>query len=232
MKRNFRTYAGAVVLLAMAGASHSAFAVTLSVPFSDGFDGLSSQPSLNSVPPGWTVEPLGTSVDWIYGPSNSFGITCDGGSNGCVDLDGSTGQAGYMLTSGTFDLIGGQTYELSARISGNQRPTVVGGAAPDDVIFGFFGPGNLVLQSQTVTGIPSTDPFRLYSVLYTPSANVTASVFFDNLLGADFIGPILDNVNVTAVPLPAAAWLMLSGLAALGVVSRRRAGNGSQGLSA
>jgi PEP-CTERM motif len=51
---------------------------------------------------------------------------------------------------------------------------------------------------------------------------VDASIFFA-ALGGDNIGPILDNVSLTAVPLPAAAWLLLSGLAGLGFVGRRKA---------
>jgi len=40
--------------------------------------------------------------------------------------------------------------------------------------------------------------------------------------GGDNIGPLLDNVSLTAVPLPAAAWLLLSGLVGFAALGRRK----------
>jgi hypothetical protein len=187
-------------------------ASALTIPYFDGFNGISST-KLNKAPHGWKA--IDGTVDSIK--SGDYGITCFGGSGGCVDLDGSTDEAGYLVTKGTVKLVAGQTYELSAYLSGNQR-----GAAPDNVIFGFFNKNDLVLASTTVDAIASGSPFTLYSLFFTPSTNVTAKLFFDDVLGNDNQGPILDDVRLTAVPLPAAAWLMLSGLAALGAVARRR----------
>jgi len=169
--------------------------------------------AFNTPPTGWTQ--VDGTVDSIK--SGDFGITCFGGSGGCVDLDGSTSQAGYLLTSGAFNLVAGQTYRLSAEVSGNQR-----GAVADNLELGFFNSSDLVLASKTIKGIASGSPFTLYSVLFTPTANVTATIFFDDVLGNNNQGPILDNVRLAAVPLPAAAWLMLSGLVALGAIARRR----------
>lgn len=44
---------------------------------------------------GWTVS--NGSVDLVR--SGNFGITCRGGSGSCVDLDGSTGDAGRFATA-------------------------------------------------------------------------------------------------------------------------------------
>jgi hypothetical protein len=199
----------AAALLVLGCSAHEASALT--IPYSDDFNSITTS-QLNKAPTGWT-EVDGT-VDSIK--SGTYGITCFSGSGGCVGLGGSTEQAGY-LTSGTFNLVAGQTYRLSAEISGNHH-----GDDANNVIFGFFNTSDLVLASKTVKGIASSSPFTLYSMLFTPTTAVTAEVFFHDASGDDDQGPILDDVRVAAVPLPAAAWLLLSGLAALGAVARRR----------
>ena len=191
-------------------------ASALSVPYFDNFNSITSD-ALNTAPTGWNS--IDGSVDSIN-ESNPYGIHCLGHTGGCVDLDGTTSQSGYLLTSSTFNLIAGQTYVLSAQVSGNQR-----GAIPNNLIFGFLNTSDLVLKSKTISGIVSTSPFTLYTVIFKPTANVAAEIFFNDVLGTNDQGPILDNVRVTdltKVPLPAAAWLMLSGLAALGAFARRR----------
>jgi hypothetical protein len=205
-------------VLVTLGLSSQASALTL--PYFDNFNGITAS-QLNTAPTGWKA--IDGTVDSIL--SGTYGITCFGGSGGCVDLDGTTDKAGYLVTKGTFTLLAGQTYQLSAEISGNQR-----GAVANNVNFGFFNTHDLVLASKTISGITSSSPFTLYSMLFTPTATVTSKVFFDDVLGDDDQGPILDNVRVidTAVPLPAAAWLMLSGLAALGAVARRRISAGTR----
>lgn len=201
----------AALLLISGFCADNSFA-TLVVPYSDNFDTIAST-QLNIAPTGW--HSINGTVDSIL--SGGYSITCNGGSGGCVDLDGSTSQAGYLLTSDTFNLVGGQTYQLSAYISGNQR-----GGPPTDVNFGFFDSSNLVLASKTINAIGSSSPFTLYTVLFTPATSIVAKLFFNDVLGTNNIGPILDDVSVTAVPLPAAAWLLLSGLAGIGAMARRR----------
>jgi len=203
----------AVTLFALGFSAHEAFAVP--IPDSDGFNGITTT-MLNFAPSGW-VSDNGT-VDWVA-KGNPYGITCFNNSQGCVDLDGSTSHAGVLETAGTFTLLAGHTYELSAEVSGNQR-----GASADNLEFGFLKGTNLTgaLSDVTVSGIVSGSPFTLYTLFYTPLTNVNATAFFYDVNGTNDQGPILDNVKITAVPLPAAAWLMLSGLAALAAVARRR----------
>lgn len=207
-----RANVSAAALLVLGFSAHEASA--LSIPYFDDFNSITTS-QINTPPTGWTTV-FGT-VDSIR--SGDFGITCFGGSGGCVDLDGSTNQSGPFITSGTFNLVAGHTYQLSAEVSGNQR-----GAVANNLIFGFSDTFNVPLAAQTILGIASGSPFTLYSVLFTPTTAATAEVFFYDILGTNNVGPILDNVSVTdtAVPLPAAAWLMLSGLVALGAVARRR----------
>jgi hypothetical protein len=101
-----------------------------SLPFFDNFDaGVPSGNPTNQVPTNWTV--TDGSVDWI--PDNSFnGLRCYGNTGGCVDLDGSTGNAG-IISRGTFSLVAGQQYLLTAYVSGNQR-----NSAADSLTFGFL----------------------------------------------------------------------------------------------
>ena len=210
---------------AAAALSMSVGAWAATIPFADTFDsyaaggdGTSTLSDLNWTGGGTWAVASGT-VDLVA--NGDWGIGCYGGSGKCIDLDGSTNDSGVMATvaSSTFTLVAGQTYQLSARISGNQR-----GGNPDGVIFG-FRTGSTPLLTETIEDLASTSSFALYTLVFTPATTITtAQIFFSNMGGYDSIGPILDNVSLTAVPVPAAAWLMLSGLIGLGAVARRRVG--------
>jgi hypothetical protein len=224
------------VLVATAFSAPHAMAFNL--PFQDNFDGISSS-TLNAAPAGWSV--FNGSVDQIAAIQSSFWkINCVGNTGGCIDLDGSyprgTSQAGVMVTSDSVVLTAGQQYQLSAMISGNQRISWLG---PDTVQFGFVLPANAsagnpppALASTTTSPISWDSPFTLYTMLYTPSVTQAVSIYFLNLAGNDFVGPVIDNVSLVAVPLPASAWLLLSGLVVLAVMARRRSQFGDAGMTA
>lgn len=187
-----RSIAAAVLLL---GASATQGAVN----FSDDFD--ASVSGLNVVPTGWTV--VDGTVDVVGGGFCQAGL--------CVDLDGSTGDAGVL--SREFALTGGVLYTLSFDISGNKR----GGADDVTVMFG--------TASQSFIGLLSSTPYATSTLAFTPAVDGTYTVSFANA-GGDNIGALIDNVSisseVTAIPEPETYALMLVGLAAVGAMARRR----------
>jgi len=229
--RRIRGFAAVAALLA-AGIGIAGSADAATVLFSDNFDGAPSGSALNTAPANWTVR-AGT-VDWIN-DSNSYGdggtnLKCYGGA-GCVDTDGSSNDAGIMVSNDVFTLYAGTKYVLEAYVSGNQRGTDYPSGGPDQLQFGFLDGNDIVIPTALhVTGfIGAGAAYSLVSLAFTPTQDYTGTrIFFGALLPTgsplgDNVGLMLDNVSLTAVPLPAAAWLLLSGLVGLGAIGRRKA---------
>lgn len=190
MDRYLSLLTGAVALMAAAASPAGA-----AVVFLDDFN--AETPQLNAAFDNWTVS-SGT-ADVVA--SGTFSITCN---VNCVDLDGSTGNAGVFTSNQTF---GPGNFVLSFDLSGNQR-----GYAPDTVQI-FYGATLL----DTIV-VASTDPFATHSYNVSGSGQIR----FENV-GGDNVGAILDNVKLaTAVPEPSTLAMIGTGLAALGLWRRRR----------
>jgi hypothetical protein len=192
-----RTAFALTLLAAAATAQASSF-------FTDTFD--TSAYGGDVTPTGWTV--ANGSVETL-GPGFYDGL-CNG-SGRCVDLDGSTNQAGEL--SRVFNLSAGTTYQLSFDLAGNRRSTGT------EIVNASFGSASLVA---TLTDATAGAPYATYHLSFTPLASGAATLMFHNL-GGDNQGAILDNVNITAVPEPQTWALMVGGLLAVGSLARRRA---------
>ena len=153
----------------------------------------------------WTVT-SGT-VDLIKEPG--YGISCNGGSF-CVDLDGSTGSGGTLVSKHSFKA---GTYNISLDFSGNQRNANAAGNDSFNVLFG----------GSVLANIPFTAFDAGWNTLNL-LATVNAGDRFSISTGSnDNIGLIIDNISiakVSEVPLPAAAFLFAPAL--LGFMGLRR----------
>jgi hypothetical protein len=230
---------GALVSLSLLVVVHAG-PVSAAVVFTDGFDsenGGLSQLNYASFA-NWSVS--GGTVDLIR--SGDFGISCFGGTGSCVDLDGSTGDAG-ILTSSNIGFASGDLVEISFRLSGNQRNAFVDQLQLQftfgqltDVLdltkggdFGSFGPSdftNLTGATDSLT-VPGGDPFGLYHLSFTSLTAGFMNLRFENLDG-DNVGAILDAVNVSvgpqAVPEPSTWVLLVASLGLAGFAMRRGRG--------
>lgn len=140
----------------------------------------------------WNV--TGGSVDLL-----DFGL----GQGLSVDLDGSSTGPGLLSTKEAF---APGTYNLSFDLAGSQR----GDTNDVTVTFGSYS---------TVLTRDGSDPFSTVSA--TVTLNSSAMLSFQNG-GNDYVGALLDNVKVQAVPEPTSlAALGLGGLAFLRRRNRR-----------
>ncbi|MFN7173606.1 MAG: PEPxxWA-CTERM sorting domain-containing protein [Thermaurantiacus tibetensis] len=230
-----------VRLAAALGAVALAAAVPASAfSFFDGFEGETTGPSILNYAgfANWTVSD-GT-VDLVR--SGDFRIRCRTG-NYCVDLDGSTSNAGKFRLNLPIVFAAGETVAVEFWLSGNQRN---GATDAQQVWFDFAAPTNLASAVWTNGGVdtvygpspgvvafgwnvslPGTSPFLRYGVVFTPTEAGSATLWFDDWrAGNDNIGLILDDVSVrisgAVIPEPATWAMLIAGFGLVGVAARRR----------
>ena len=140
----------------------------------------------------------GGSVDLIA--NGYFSGSCPGGS--CVNLHGSSNLAGILTSKQMFDpgnyIV---QFELSDNPSSSSKDAV-------EVTLG----NRIFFESPA-----STTGFITFSIPMTITS--PAPLTFRNISG-DNIGAILDNVQVSSVPIPAAIWLLGSGF--IGLIGIRK----------
>ncbi|MBX3601933.1 MAG: PEP-CTERM sorting domain-containing protein [Rubrivivax sp.] len=212
---SFKSVTAAASLLAALAAAPAQAGVI----FSDNFDADSAASVLNfNGLINWTVS--GGTIDYIR--SGGFGISCVGGTGGCLDMDGSAGNAGRITTRQVFDFDDGVEYTFEMMLSGNQR-----GGASDTVTYGLISVDTGFESTLSAGPLAPNAPFATFGGSLLGQNFAGNWRFFIEGAGGDNIGAILDNVvlrdNRTAnVPEPAT--LLLSGLALLAAGAVRRRG--------
>lgn len=186
-----------------------------SLLFSDDFDSDASSTILNfNNLINWTVS-NGT-VDYIR--QGGFSLGCVGGAGGCIDMDGSTNDAGRLVSRASFSVVAGTTYRMTISVSGNQR-----GGASDSISWGLTD-GTIDAPAAGNGGILPSDPYLPRTLTFS-GVSGTYRLFVESS-GNDNIGPLLDNVVFESLTpdgtVPEPATLLLVGGALLGLVAGRR----------
>lgn len=153
---------------------------------------------------GWVVG--GDSIDYIGGYWNA--------QNGSRSIDLSGNAPGSIAQ--TFDTVIGQVYNVTFFLGANgdgppPSKTVSVGATGNAT-------GNYSVGSTPFP--PNVTAWSPFNYVFTASGTSTTLTFTST--GTTAFGAALDNVNVTAVPEPAAWALMILGFGAMGGVMRRR----------
>jgi hypothetical protein len=144
--------------------------------------------------------------------TGEFNITCAGGTGYCVDMDGSRGQAGDIVSINVGPLTAG-TYLFSYSLSGNQRQLGFADSVIAAVEFGVMSWTHTLAYN--VGWQNFTQQFTL--------ENTTDPVYLRfAATGADNIGMLLDNVELKVKSVPEPTTLSLITLGLIGTLGFRR----------
>ena len=189
-------------LLAVAGASHAG------IIFADNFDGenggngvLNYNGFSNWLVTNGTVDLIGNGF-FDFQPGNGL----------YVDMDGSTGDAGQLLSTAPITL-GPGDYTLSFDLAGNHR-----NGAPEEVTVQV----NMGSLFSEVFSLGRDDPFTTFTRSVSVASATSVSLSFEGA-GGDNIGMLLDDISIASeVPAPGTLVLLGAGLLGLGALGRRR----------
>lgn len=170
------------VAVALAGVSGTTDAALAAPVFADDFE--SNLTALNQAPAEWQV--TDGSVD-IIGPGLDAHL-CNG-SGTCIDLDGSTFDAGVLQRS--VSLQAHTRYVLSFDLAGNRRAS---GTETGRVSLGDAALDYSLADSQLA--------YQRFSLVFAPLVSGPVAIRFAND-GGDLGGAILDNVQLDSIELDA-----------------------------
>jgi hypothetical protein len=212
---SLKSLKSAAVAVALTAALASAPAHA-GIIFQDNFDSDNAASALNfNSLLNWTVD-RGT-IDYIR--SGGFGINCVGGAGGCLDMDGSTGDAGRITSKQSFTLTPGVNYFIDVTLSGNQR-----GGADDNVVIGMVDANGNEFDL-SIGPLSPNAPFATFggTFVFQPGS---WKMYVEGI-GGDNIGAILDNYVLrddreVSVPEPATMLLFSLGLLVAGAARSRK----------
>jgi hypothetical protein len=148
------------------------------------------------------------SIDVIGGPFYGFY-----GAGKYLDMNGSTSQGG-RIESNTMRFNVGERYRLSFDYGNNQYSN-----GNEELSFGVAGMSGSIAINGYVPNLIR------HSLTFTATSDMSSLYFADSgTTGGDNGGPILDNIDITAVPIPAGAPLMIGALGGFAALRRRNAG--------